>query len=296
MKVTLPHLHELKLAGTPIVMVTAYDHPTGRIVDQAGVDLVLVGDSAANTVLGHDPVSTVRATMEELLILTRAVSRACTTPLVIGDLPFMSYQVSDEDAVRNGGRFIKEAGADAVKLEGGGQSVQRAAALVAAGIPVMGHIGLTPQTATMLGGHKAQGRHWQEARALYDSAIALEAAGCFAIVLECVPEPVAAAISRRLAIPTIGIGSGAATDGQVLVLHDLLGIHPDSGRLPRFIKEYAHIGAAMRDGVEAYASEVRARAFPAPEHTYPIASDQLSAFETAIAAAGTADDNILADW
>jgi 3-methyl-2-oxobutanoate hydroxymethyltransferase len=295
-KVTLPHLHELKLAGTPIVMVTAYDHPSGRIVDQAGVDLVLVGDSAANTVLGHDPVSTVRATMEELLILTRAVSRACTTPLVIGDLPFMSYQVSDEDAVRNGGRFIKDAGADAVKLEGGGQSVQRAAALVAAGIPVMGHIGLTPQTATMLGGHKAQGRQWQEARALYDSAIALEVAGCFAIVLECVPEPVAAAISRRLAIPTIGIGSGAATDGQVLVLHDLLGIHPDSGQLPRFIKEYAHIGAAMRDGVAAYASEVRARAFPAPEHTYPIAPDQLSAFETAIAAAGTADDNILADW
>jgi 3-methyl-2-oxobutanoate hydroxymethyltransferase len=296
MKLTLPHLHELKLAGTPIVMVTAYDHPSGRIVDQAGVDLVLVGDSAANTVLGHDPVSTVGATMEELLILTRAVSRACTTPLVIGDLPFMSYQVSDEDAVRNGGRFIKEAGADAVKLEGGGQSVQRAAALVAAGIPVMGHIGLTPQTATMLGGHKAQGRQWQEARALYDSAIALEAAGCFAIVLECVPEPVAAAISRRLAIPTVGIGSGAATDGQVLVLHDLLGIHPDSGQLPRFIKEYAHIGAAMRDGVAAYASEVRARAFPAPEHTYPIAPDQLSAFETAIAAAGTADDNILADW
>jgi 3-methyl-2-oxobutanoate hydroxymethyltransferase len=296
MKVTLPHLHELKLAGTPIVMVTAYDHPSGRIVDQAGVDLVLVGDSAANTVLGHDPVSTVGATMEELLILTRAVSRACTTPLVIGDLPFMSYQVSDEDAVRNGGRFIKEAGADAVKLEGGGQSVQRAAALVAAGIPVMGHIGLTPQTATMLGGHRAQGRQWQQAKALYDSALALEAAGCFAIVLECVPEPVAAAISRRLAIPTIGIGSGAGADGQVLVLHDLLGIHPDSGQMPRYIKEYAHIGAAMRDGVEAYASEVRARAFPASEHTYPIAPDQLSAFETAIAAAGTADDNILADW
>ena len=234
--------------------------------------------------------------MEELLILTRAVSRACTTPLVIGDLPFMSYQVSDEDAVRNGGRFIKEAGADAVKLEGGGQSVQRAAALVAAGIPVMGHIGLTPQTATMLGGHKAQGRQWQQAKALYDSAIALEAVGCFAIVLECVPGPVAAAISRRLAIPTIGIGSGVGADGQVLVLHDLLGIHPDSGQMPRYIKEYAHIGAAMRDGVEAYASEVRARAFPAPEHTYPIAPDQLSAFETAIAAAGTADDNILADW
>jgi 3-methyl-2-oxobutanoate hydroxymethyltransferase len=295
MKVTLPHLRELKLAGTPIVMVTAYDHPSGRIVDEAGVDLVLVGDSAANTVLGHDPVSTVGATMDELLILTRAVARACITPLVIGDLPFMSYQVSDEDAVRNGGRFIKDAGADAVKLEGGGQSVQRAAALAAAGIPVMGHIGLTPQTATMLGGHRAQGRQWQQAKALYDSALELEEAGCFGIVLECVPEPVAAAITRRLTIPTIGIGSGVGTDGQVLVLHDLLGIRLDA-EVPKFVREYAHIGSAMRDGVETYASEVRARAYPAPEHTYAIAPDQLSAFETAVAAAGTADDNILADW
>jgi 3-methyl-2-oxobutanoate hydroxymethyltransferase len=295
MKVTLPHLHELKLAGTPIVMVTAYDHPSGRIVDQAGVDMVLVGDSAANTVLGHDAVSTVGATMEELLILTRAVARACANPLVIGDLPFMSYQVSDEDAVRNGGRFIKEAGADAVKLEGGGQSVQRAAALVAAGIPVMGHIGLTPQTATMLGGHKAQGRRWQQAKALYDSAVALEAAGCFAIVLECVPEPVAAAITRRLAIATIGIGSGAATDGQVLVLHDLLDIRPDADFQPRFVKQFAHVGAAMREGVAAYASEVRSRSYPAPEHTYAIDAEQLSAFETAVRASG-AGDNVLADW
>jgi 3-methyl-2-oxobutanoate hydroxymethyltransferase len=295
MKVTLPHLHELKLAGTPIVMVTAYDHPSGRIVEQAGVDMVLVGDSAANTVLGHDAVSTVGATMEELLILTRAVARACANPLVIGDLPFMSYQVSDEDAVRNGGRFIKEAGADAVKLEGGGQSVQRAAALVAAGIPVMGHIGLTPQTATMLGGHKAQGRRWQQAKALYDSAVALEAAGCFAIVLECVPEPVAAAITRRLAIATIGIGSGAATDGQVLVLHDLLDIRPDADFQPRFVKQFAHVGAAMREGVAAYASEVRSRSYPAPEHTYAIDAEQLSAFETAVRASG-AGDNVLADW
>jgi 3-methyl-2-oxobutanoate hydroxymethyltransferase len=295
MKLTLPQLHELKLAGTPIVMVTAYDHPTGRIVDQAGVDLVLVGDSAANTVLGHDPVSTVGATMEEQIILTRAVSRACTRPLVIGDLPFMSYQVSDEDAVRNGGRFIKEAGADAVKLEGGGQSVQRAAALVAAGIPVMGHIGLTPQTATMLGGHRAQGRQWQHAKALYDSALALEAAGCFAIVLECVPEKVAAAISRRVAIATIGIGSGSGTDGQVLVLHDLLGIRPDAGAQPRFVKQFAQIGDAMRDGVRAYAAEVRDRAYPAPEHTYSIDPEQLSAFETAVEA-GQAPDNVLADW
>ena len=295
MKVTLPHLHELKLAGTPIVMVTAYDHPSGRLVDQAGVDMVLVGDSAANTVLGHDAVSTVGATMEELLILTRAVARACEHALVIGDLPFMSYQVSDEDAVRNGGRFIKEAGADAVKLEGGGQSVQRAAALVAAGIPVVGHIGLTPQTATMLGGHKAQGRQWQHAKALYDSAVALEAAGCFAIVLECVPEPIAAAITRRLAIVTIGIGSGAATDGQVLVLHDLLDIRPDADFQPRFVKQFAHVGAAIREGVAAYATEVRSRAYPAPEHTYAIDPEQLSAFETAVAASA-GGDNVLADW
>ena len=296
MKITLPQLHDLKLAGTPIVMVTAYDHPSGRIVDQAGVDMVLVGDSAANTVLGHDAVSTVGATMDELLVLTRAVARACTRPLVIGDLPFMSYQVSDEDAVRNGGRFIKEAGADAVKLEGGGQSVQRAAALTSAGIPVMGHIGLTPQTATFLGGHKAQGRQWQQAKALYDSAVALQAAGCFAIVLECVPEPVAAAISRRLTIPTIGIGSGAACDGQVLVLHDLLDIRPDADFLPKFVKQFAHVGAAMRDGVSAYANEVRSRSYPAPEHTYAIDPDQLSAFEIAVEAGAGGTDNVLADW
>jgi len=295
MKISLPQLHDMKLAGTPIVMVTAYDHPSGRIVDQAGVDMVLVGDSAANTVLGHDAVSTVGATMDELLVLTRAVARACTRPLVIGDLPFMSYQVSDEDAVRNGGRFIKEAGADAVKLEGGGQSVQRAAALTAAGIPVVGHIGLTPQTATFLGGHKAQGRQWQQAKALYDSAVALQAAGCFAIVLECVPEPVAAAITRRLTIPTIGIGSGAATDGQVLVLHDLLDIRPDADFLPKFVKQFAHVGAAMREGVSAYANEVRSRSYPGPEHTYAIDPDQLSAFEIAVEA-GAGGSNVLADW
>jgi 3-methyl-2-oxobutanoate hydroxymethyltransferase len=295
MKISLPELHDMKLAGAPIVMVTAYDHPSGRIVDQAGVDMVLVGDSAANTVLGHDAVSTVGATMDELLVLTRAVARACARPLVLGDLPFMSYQVSDEDAVRNGGRFIKEAGADAVKLEGGGQSVQRAAALTAAGIPVMGHIGLTPQTATFLGGHKAQGRQWQQAKALYDSAVALQAAGCFAIVLECVPEPVAAAITRRLTIPTIGIGSGAVTDGQVLVLHDLLDIRPDSDFMPKFVKQFAHIGAAMREGVAAYANEVRSRSYPAAEHTYAIDPDQLSAFEIAVEA-GAGGDNVLADW
>ncbi len=295
MKVTLPHLRELKIAGTPIVMVTAYDLPSARIVDSAGVDLVLVGDSAANTVLGHDPISTVGATMEELLILTRAVARACENPLVIGDLPFMSYQVSDEDAVRNAGRFVKDAGADCVKLEGSGTSLTRAAAIVAAGIPVMGHIGLTPQTATMLGGHKAQGRQWHHAKRLYDDALALEAAGCFGIVLECVPEAVSAAISKRLTIPTIGIGSGAGTDGQVLVLHDLLDMHGADTFQPKFVKRFAHIGEAMHEGVKAYADEVRAHTFPAPEHAFAITSEELSAFTTAVEA-GSAEDNILADW
>jgi 3-methyl-2-oxobutanoate hydroxymethyltransferase len=295
MKVTLPHLRELKIAGTPIVMVTAYDLPSARIVDSAGVDLVLVGDSAANTVLGHDPISTVRATMDELVILTRAVSRGCERAMVIGDRPFMSYQVSDEDAVRNAGRFVKDAGADCVKLEGSGTSVTRAAAIVAAGIPVMGHIGLTPQTATMLGGHKAQGRQWHHAKRLYDDALALEAAGCFGIVLECVPEAVSAAISKRLTIPTIGIGSGAGTDGQVLVLHDLLDMHGADTFQPKFVKRFAHIGEAMRAGVAAYADEVRGRTFPAAEFAFAITPEELSAFTTAVEA-GSAEDNILADW
>ena len=233
--------------------------------------------------------------MDELVILTRAVSRGCEHAMVIGDLPFMSYQVSDEDAVRNAGRFVKDAGADCVKLEGSGTSLTRAAAIVAAGIPVMGHIGLTPQTATMLGGHKAQGRQWHHAKRLYDDALALEAAGCFGIVLECVPEAVSAAISKRLTIPTIGIGSGAGTDGQVLVLHDLLDMHGADTFQPKFVKRFAHIGEAMHEGVKAYADEVRGHTFPAPEHAFAITPEELSAFTTAVEA-GSAEDNILADW
>ena len=207
--------------------------------------------------------------MDELVILTRAVSRGCKHAMVIGDLPFMSYQVSDEDAVRNAGRFVKDAGADVVKLEGSGTSVARAAAIVSAGIPVMGHLGLTPQTATMLGGHKAQGRQWHHAKRLYDDALALEAAGCFAIVLECVPEAVSAVISRRLTIPTIGIGSGAGTDGQVLVLHDLLDMHGAETFQPKFVKHFAHVGEAMLAGVSAYADEVRGAELPRPGARLP---------------------------
>jgi 3-methyl-2-oxobutanoate hydroxymethyltransferase len=293
MKLSLPALAEMKTRGEPIVMITAYDHPSAQIVDRAGVELVLVGDSAANTVLGLDPISTVGATMDELVMLTAAVARGCERALVIGDLPFMSYQVSNEETVRNAGRFVKDAGADAVKLEGAGQSVERVAGIVAAGIPVMGHVGLTPQTATMLGGHRAQGREWHKAKKVFDDAVALEAAGCFAIVLECVPEPVAAAITGRLRIPTIGIGSGAATDGQVLVLHDALGMRPGA-HVPKFVKRFADIGDEMEAGVHRYADEVRARTYPAPEHTFGIAPEELAAFETAVGVG--AEQNILADW
>ncbi len=292
MKVSIPMLREMKREGRPIVMITAYDHPSGRIVDGAGVDLVLVGDSAANVVLGHG--STVPATMDEMTMLTAAVGRAVENALLVGDLPFMSYQVSDAEAVANAGRLIKEGGADVVKLEGAGPSLDRVRALVAAGIGVMGHIGLTPQTATSLGGHKAQGRQAGDAARLFHDAVALEQAGCFGIVLEAVPAPVAAIITERLRIPTIGIGSGPGTDGQVLVLHDLLGIS-DGGPQPRFVKRYAEIGEAMASAVAAYAVDVRTRGYPAAEHTYSIPDDELEAFETSIGA-GSIEDNTLADW
>ena len=292
MKLSLPALRQMKRDGRPIVMITAYDHPSGRIVDAAGVDLVLVGDSAANVVLGH--ASTVPATMDEMTMLTAAVNRGVENALVIGDLPFMSYQVSDAEAVANGGRLIKDGGADVVKLEGAGPSLDRVRALVSAGIGVMGHIGLTPQTATALGGHKAQGRQADAARRLFMDAISLERAGCFALVLEAVPAPVATTISRRLAIPTIGIGSGPGTDGQVLVLHDMLGI-PGDGPEPRFVKRYAEIGELMGAAVAAYATEVRSHVYPAEEHTYTIPPEELEAFQNAVDA-GSIEENTLADW
>jgi 3-methyl-2-oxobutanoate hydroxymethyltransferase len=282
----------MKRDGRPIVMITAYDHPTGRIVDAAGVDLVLVGDSAANVVLGHE--STVPATMDEMTMLTAAVNRGVENALVIGDLPFMSYQVSDAEAVANAGRLIKDGGADVVKLEGAGPSLDRVRALVSAGIGVMGHIGLTPQTATALGGHKAQGRQAHVARRLFLDAISLERAGCFGLVLEAVPAPVATTISRRLAIPTIGIGSGPGTDGQVLVLHDMLGI-PGDGPEPRFVKRYAEIGELIGAAVAAYATEVRNHLYPAEEHTYTIPPEELEAFQNAVDA-GSIEENTLADW
>jgi 3-methyl-2-oxobutanoate hydroxymethyltransferase len=276
-KLPITELAEMKARRQPIVMVTAYDAPGGRLADQAGADLVLVGDSAAMTMLGH--ASTVPATMEEMLILTRAVTRGAERPLVVADMPFGSFQVSDEEATRNAIHFVKEAGADAVKLEGAGPMLDRVKSIVAAGIPVMGHIGLTPQSATMLGGFKAQGRSAEAALALLGDARALEAAGCFSLVLEAVPAPVAKRISEQLHIPTIGIGAGADTDGQVLVWHDLLGLY--EGRVARFVKRYAEIGAEIRTALEAYAEDVRERRFPEEQHTYAMPSEELAIFERA---------------
>src|SRR5207302_1586825 len=229
-KLPLPELLEMKRRGEKIVMVTAYDAPSGRLADAAGVDLILVGDSSGMVVHGRE--STVPVTMEEIVLMTQWVVRGAKRPIVVADMPFGSYEASDEEAVRNAVRLVKEGGADVVKLERGGTSIARARAIVDAGVGVMAHVGLTPQTSTLLGGFKAQGRSVEQARRVYDEALALEAAGCFAIVLEAVPAPVAEAVTRALAIPTIGIGAGAACDGQVLVWHDMLGYY--QGRAPRF--------------------------------------------------------------
>jgi 3-methyl-2-oxobutanoate hydroxymethyltransferase len=276
---TLPRLQEKKLLGEPIVMITAYDYPSAQVAEEAGVDLVLVGDSGAMTVLGYP--STVPVSTDEMLMLAAAARRGLTTPLLVGDLPFGSYEASDEQAVRTAQRFVKEAGCDAVKLERGGTSVERARAIVDAGIPVMGHVGLTPQTATVLGGHRAQGRTAARALEVARDALALQEAGCFSIVFEAIPAAVAQELMERLEIPVIGIGAGAATDGQVLVFHDLLGIY--DGHVARFVKRYAEVKAEMVAGVAEYAEDVRRRAFPGAEHTYTIDDEELEQFRTALA-------------
>jgi 3-methyl-2-oxobutanoate hydroxymethyltransferase len=279
-KLALPELVELKRRGEPIAMVTAYDAPAALLADEAGVELILVGDTAAMVMLGHD--STVPVTLDEMIFLTRAVTRAARRPLVVGDLPFGTYEVSDEQAVTSAIRFLKEGGADVVKLEGAGRMLSRVRAIVEAKIGVMGHIGLTPQSATTLGGFRAQGRTAEAALRLYDEALSLQHAGCFALVLEAVPAPVAARITAALEIPTIGIGAGLGTDGQVLVWHDLLGLHP--GHTPRFVKRYAELSAEIAAALDRYVSDVRARAFPEERHTYSIPDEELARFEDALAA------------
>ena len=274
-KLAIPELAQMKRDGAPIAMVTAYDAAGGRLAEAAGMDIVLVGDSAAMVVLGHD--STLPVTVDEMLFMTRSVARAVRHPLVVGDMPFGSYQVSDADAVRNAIRFIKEGGADTVKLEGAGRMLPRVRAIVESGIPVMGHIGLTPQSVTALGGYKAQGRTAAKAKRLVEEALALQEAGCYSLVLEAVPTPVAARITAALTIPTIGIGAGPHCDGQVLVYHDLLGL--TEGHTARFVKRYADLATVIRDALAAFVADVRSGAYPEERHTYGMPADELAAFE-----------------
>ncbi len=268
--VTITRLREMKSLGEPIAMVTAYDYPSASVVDEAGVDIVLVGDSAAMVVLGHRDTTPV--TMDEMVMLAAAVRRGLNTPMLVGDMPFGSYEASDELAISNAQRFVKEAGCDAVKVERGGASAKRARAIVGAGIPVMGHVGLTPQSAVALGGYRAQGRTAAQAEKVIDEALELQAAGCFTIVLEAVPSELTAALMPLLEVPAIGIGAGPAADGQVLVYHDLLGIW--DGRAAKFVKQYAQVREQMVAGVAAYAKDVRARTYPGPEHQYQMAPDE----------------------
>ena len=269
-KVTLPDLYRKKAQHLPITMLTSYDFPSAQALDRAGIDIAFVGDSYGMVVLGYP--STVPVTMDEMLIACRAVARGAQYAFLVGDMPFMSYQAGVDDAVRNAGRFLKEAGMDAVKLEGGRTVAPVTRAITSAGIAVMGHIGLTPQNVTQLGGWRTQGTTAASARALLDDALALEDAGCFAIVLEKVPDRVAQLVTERVGIPTIGIGAGPHTDGQVLVLHDLLGYFDKF--LPKFAKRYANLHATIGEAVGRFKSEVEARAFPGPEHVFPIADEE----------------------
>jgi 3-methyl-2-oxobutanoate hydroxymethyltransferase len=273
--VTLPRLAEMKAAGEPIAMVTAYDYPSAQVAEEAGVDIVLVGDSAAMVVLGYpgtEPVS-----MDEMVMLGKAVRRGLKTPLMIGDMPMGSYEASSELAIHNAQRLVKETGCQVVKLEAGGTSVERARAIIRSGIPVMGHVGLTPQTATALGGYKAQGKTAQGAIQLCEDALALQSVGCFAIVFEAVPAAITEAIVEKLEVPTIGIGAGPATAGQVLVFHDLLGI--TTGRMAKFVKRYANIHETMVAAMEKYTDEVRSRHFPEPDHVYGVEPAELAEFK-----------------
>jgi 3-methyl-2-oxobutanoate hydroxymethyltransferase len=265
-KITTHMLRAKKERGEPITMLTAYDYPMALALERAGVDAILVGDSLGMVVLGYD--NTLPVTMEEMLHHCRAVARGAKTPHLIGDMPFMAYQASVTEAVRNAGRFLKEAGMDAVKLEGGREMATTIEAIVAAGIPVMGHLGLTPQSVHKLGGYKTQGKSAEAAKRLVEDAHLLEEAGCYAVVLEAVPDRVGELISHRLSVPTIGIGAGAGCDGQVLVTHDILGLFDRF--TPKFVKKYANLHAEMNRAIADYVAEVTTHQFPAPEHSHQI--------------------------
>ncbi len=263
-KLTAPAIVEMKRRGELITVVTAYDFPTARIADQAGVEVLLVGDSVGTVLLGYD--STLPVTMEDMLHHTKAVVRAKPSAMVVGDMPFMSYQVSVEQAVANAGRFVQEAGADAIKLEGGERVAPAVQRIVAAGIPVMGHLGLTPQSVLAFGGYKVQARGEADQERLVREAKLLQDAGCFALVLEGIPAKLGASVTRELSIPTIGIGAGVNCDGQVLVTHDMVGLY--LGRTPKFVRRYADLGDGLRDAITRYVADVKARRFPGDAESY----------------------------
>lgn len=282
MTLSIPDLARHKVEGRPIVMVTAYDHPSARFAEQAGVDVILVGDSAANVVLGLDRTNAI--TMDTMVVLAAAARRGAPHTLLVGDLPFLTYQACDEDAVRNSGRYVAEAGCDAVKLEGGRAMVRRVRAIADAGIAVVGHLGLTPQSATRLGGLRVQARTGATGLTLLDDALALQQAGAVAIVLEAIPAPIAAAVTVRLTVPTIGIGAGAGCDGQVLVYHDLLGL--GAATPPSFVRRYAALGEASRDALARFADDVRERRYPSADEAYRMSDAERTAFEHALAERG----------
>ncbi len=273
-KITPQTFQQKKKRGEPITMLTAYDYPTALALDQAGIDAILVGDSLGMVVLGYP--NTLPVTMEDMLSACRAVSRAARTALLIGDLPFMSYQASVEEAIRNAGRLLQEGGMEAVKLEGGGERAATVRAIVGAGIPVMGHLGLTPQSINLLGGFRPQGRSAETAERLLQDALLLEEAGCFSLVLESIPGRLAEEVSRKLTIPTIGIGAGALCDGQVLVVHDLLGLFDRF--TPKFVKKYADLHGEMQRAFSGYIADVSARRFPAAEHTVEMPEEEWEKF------------------
>lgn len=270
-KITITDLQNKKREGKKITMLTAYDYPVARLVDEAGIDSILVGDSLGMVVLGYE--STVPVTMDEMIHHSKAVRRGTRYAFLIGDMPFMSYQISKEEAIRNAGRFMKEAGCDAVKLEGGYEVVEVTEAIIDAGIPVLGHLGLTPQTISKLGGYRIQGKDADAAKKILDQALQLEKVGCFALVLECVPDEVAKLITEKLKIPTIGIGAGLYCDGQVLVTNDMVGLFDRF--VPKFVKQYVKLSTAILDGVKKFKEEVEAEKFPDKEHSFTIKEEEI---------------------
>ena len=275
-KVTVETLAAMVARNQKIVMVTAYDYPSARLADRAGVDVALVGDTLAMTVLGHP--TTLPVTMDEMLIFTAAVARGCRTAFILGDLPFLSYSITPEEALRNAGRFLR-AGADGVKMEGGRTLAPTVRRLVDAGIPVVGHVGLLPQSVARVGGFKVQGRTAQAATAILDDALALEEAGAFLIVAEAVPTEVGQRLAQRLTVPVVGIGAGGGCDGQVLVWHDLLGL--SEGFAPRYLKRYAEVGEQIVAALRDYADDVRSGRFPDEQHAYHLTSDEAATFQRA---------------